>query len=111
MFVAVCCSGEYMELRPSQTVCCSVLQCIAARCSVWKFFCSLLQCAAERFVSCSVLHCSAVQYAVVCCSVLQCSAVFAVCCSVLQCVAVRCSDEYLELTLETVEQLPRASRR
>ena len=49
--------------------CCSVLQRVAACCSV---------------LQCDVVCCSVFQRVAACCSVLQC---VAVCCSVLQCVA------------------------
>ena len=92
------------------TVCCSVLQCVAVQmqCGVVRF--SVLQCAAMR---CSAFQCDAVDMAVcitpmlycmwshrvaqcvaVCRSVLQ---YVAVCCSMSQCVAVRCSAlQYVE---------------
>jgi len=90
------------------TVCCWVLQYVAARCSVLQrvavccsvmlrgfaerhdrrlltVCCSAPQCVA---VCCRVLQCGPVlQCAAMCCSVLQCAAV---CCSVLQCAAVCC---------------------
>jgi len=91
--VAVC--------RSLFTVCCSVLQCVAANCCMLQrvvLCCSMVQCVAVR---CSALQCVAVR-----CSVLQChyecgmTAVWcdknrgiyllqcvAVCCRVLQCVA------------------------
>ena len=53
-------------------VCCSVLQCVAVRCSE----CVVWMCASERltFLQVSVLQCVAV-----CCSVLQCDAVSVLC--------------------------------
>jgi len=87
------------------SVCCSVLQCVAVCYSVLQcvtecysvlqcvaVYCSVLQCVAVR---CSVLQyvigycqeCCVLQGVVVCCSTMQC---VAVCCSVLQCVAVCC---------------------
>ena len=64
-------------------VCCNVLQCVAAGCSVLQGLCVKDIC---------VLQCVAV-----CCSVLQC---VAVCCSVLQCVAgfVRPSNTLVKAT-------------
>ena len=63
-------------------VCCSVLQCVAACCSVYDARQSTLY---REFMDqvCGVLQCVAV-----CCSVLQC---VAVCSGVLQCVAACCS--------------------
>jgi len=89
--VGVCCSvcvssNVAVEMSP---VCCSVLQSIAASCSVLQCVavcCSV--CASPNFCSCksknwfaSVLQCLPCGFV----SVLQC---VAVCCSVLQCVAV-----------------------
>jgi len=63
----------------------SVMQCLAA-------FCSVLQCGAGVYFSMSVCLvaacCSVLQRVVVCCNVLQC---VAACCSALQCVALHCS--------------------
>jgi len=109
-------------------LCCSVLQCVAVRCSVLQcavVCCSVLQCVAVR---CSVLQCVAV-----CCSVLQCVTVVqicsrgpsvshtanhvmhsvlqcvAVCCSVLQCVAVCCNWwGYVDTARQGYEQRPNA---
>jgi len=87
-------------------VLCSVLQCVAVRCSAFHSIfnrccavcCSVLQCIAAR---CSAYHSVFNRSCAVCCSMLQsvavrCSAYqsvlnryCAVCCSVLQCVAVR----------------------
>jgi len=69
---------------------CSVLQCVAFLRNVLAVCCSVLQCVAVR---CSALQCSAVvmflrSVLAVCRSVLQC---VAVCFSELQCVAVCCS--------------------
>ena len=67
------------------SVYCSVLQCVAVRCSGCSG-CSVLQCAVTRCnvypVYCSVLQCVAVR-----CSALQC---LAMSCSVLQCTVTRC---------------------
>ena len=56
-------------------MCCSVLQCVAVRCSVLSW------------IYAEARHIALFQCVAVCCSVLQC---VAVCCSVLQCVAVCC---------------------
>ena len=90
-------------------MCCSVLQCVAVRGSVWQRVaaccsvlqrvaacCSMLQrvtaCCKETYslredtwrLSFSALCCSVLQCVAVCCSVLQC---VETCCSALQCVA------------------------
>jgi len=57
----------------ASTVCCSVLQCVAACCSVWGL--EQIGLVLNPLVS------------AVCCSVLQCAVV---CCSVLQCLTLRC---------------------
>jgi len=68
-------------------VCCSVLQCVAVRCSVLQWDVSWIYCPPR---------CTSVAPVVaVCCTVLQC---VAVCCSVLQCVAVCCSEMYIRYT-------------
>ena len=100
-------------------LCCSVLQCVAVRCSVLQTYihtwhlvlqsvavCSsvlqCVQCVADvhtHSASCVAVCCSVLQCVAVCCSVLHCVAdihthsvsCVAVCCSVLQCVAVCCS--------------------
>jgi len=64
-------------------VCCSLLQCVAARIALTS---ASIECNGN--VSTSKVARSALQYVVVQCSVLQC---VAVCCSVLQCVALCCS--------------------
>jgi len=77
-------------------VCCSVLQCGAARDSVLQpCLCRAMTAVPKgvRTVHCSVLHrvaacCSVLLGVALCCSVLQC---LAACCSVLQRVAVSCS--------------------
>jgi len=81
-------------------VCCSVLQCIAACCSVLRMCCSMLQCVRSEKVSriLCVLQCIAACCSVLCmcCRMLQCADYtglrqgVVVCCSVLQCVAVCC---------------------
>jgi len=67
---------------------CSVLQCVAACCSVNNRWILDLQAASRWFdntlLQCVVLRCSMLQ----CVAMLQC---IALCCSVLQCVAVCCS--------------------
>jgi len=63
-------------------VCCSVLQCVAVRFSVWQPIFLKIPLASQS----TVLQCVAV-----CCSVLSVLQCVAVCCSVLQCVAVCCS--------------------
>jgi len=99
--------------RLSQSVCCSVSQCVAVCCSVCQWVavcCSVLQCVAVcRSVSQCVVVCrSVLQCVEVSCSVSQCVAVcrsvsqrvtvccslsqrVVVCCSVSQCVTVCCS--------------------
>jgi len=77
-FVAVCYSVQQV---PSRYV--TVLQCVAACCSVLQVCCSVLQCVDMDLNECRSLHEMSV-----CCSMLQ---RVAACCSVLQCVAVRCS--------------------
>jgi len=68
------CGAVCSVYMPNVAVCCRVLQCVPACCSV---------CAQPvKSVVCRELQCVAV-----CCSVLQC---VAVCCIVLQCVAVCC---------------------
>jgi len=75
------------------TVCCSVLQCVAVCCSVLQCaHCNTLQHTATHHMSkcCDsytyILMYILLQCVAVCCSVLQC---VAVCCSVLQCVTHR----------------------
>ena len=77
-------------IRLTFATCCSVLQCIAVRCSV----CSVLQRVAVEYsvLQCVAVCCSALQCVAVCCSVLQ---RVAACCSLLQCVAVCCSTDAL----------------
>ena len=86
-----------------QSVCCSVLQCVAVCCSVLQCvavlttkehsldYKRLRECYRET-LSCGVaVCCSVLQCAAACCSVLQC---VAVCCTVLQCVAVLTTKEH-----------------
>jgi len=81
-FVFGSCAGN------ADGVACSVLQCVAVRCSVpdcsvlLRFvmclgWCSVLQCVAEcgGVVQCGAVWCSVLQCVAVCCSVLQCAAV------------------------------------
>ena len=78
------CPGALLQESLVSTMCCSVLQCTAVCCGVFRW---PVGGAREHrppvAVRCSVLQCVAM-----CCSVLQC---VAACCSVLQCVAVYCS--------------------
>jgi len=109
-WVAECCTID----RASEcAVCCSVLQCVAVRCSVLHgregknvrvstppvcgpglirmisaVWCSLLQYVAA---CCSVLQCAAVCCSVLCCSMLQCMQRVAMYCTVLQCAAICCN--------------------
>jgi len=97
--VAVCCihvnqSRRERVFHTHLSLCCRVLQCVAACCSVLQCVevcCSVLQCAA---VCCSVFRhvngpaWSARLMPILCCSVLQC---VALCCSALQCIASCCS--------------------
>jgi len=70
--VAVRCSVSWVCPSTTLQVCCSVLQCVAVCCSVsWVCLSTMLQ------VCCSVLCCSVLQCVAVCCSVLQCVAVWA----------------------------------
>jgi len=64
---------------PTVSVCCSMLQCVAAHCNTHP----------QMQYSIMCKHCAAPTVSV-CCSMLQCQR-DAVCCSMLQCVAVRCS--------------------
>ena len=66
-------------------MCCSVLQCVAVRCSVLQC-CNVLQCVA---VCCRGVCVFDVDDMIYSCSVLQC---VAMCCRVLQCVAFCCSE-------------------
>ena len=90
-----------------RVVCCSVLQCVAAKETVCsEYIPPLFVCVSSNVsvavcqLQCVAVCCSTLQCVAVCCSVLQC---IAVCCSVLQCVAVCCSErdslfrEYLPL--------------
>ena len=101
--VLVCIHTHMRKRAVADSVCCSVLQCVAVCCSVLQVCCKCVavccrvlqmfcQCVAERSINVRwpILQCDAVCCSVlcvaVCCSVLQC---VAVCCSVLQCVAER----------------------
>ena len=114
-------SLEWNRRTRNASVCCSVLQRVAANCSVLQCVvvrrkrvnephcrnalrCVAVCCGALQFVAvcCGVIHCLAVRCKRVsepdCRSILQCAAVrcsvlqwVAVCCSVLQCVAAYCS--------------------
>ena len=81
-------AGESLYLHRPQTVdsvCCSVLQCVAAHCSVWQYVavcCSELQSESDALsnafntwllcvLQCVAACCSTWQYVAVCCSVLQ----------------------------------------
>ena len=89
----------------TNTVCCSVLQCAVACCSVLQWF-VVLQCVAAchsvylsdpiRFKrignKCSVSQCATVCYSVLQCVAVCCSVLQGGCCSVLQCVFVQ-SDQ------------------
>jgi len=95
---------SHISCSDVNTVCCSVLQCVAVCCSVLHcvalccsglndttcctFYSRWRRCVSTRHVTHIIVCCSVLQCAVVCCSVLQCAAV---CCSVLQCAAVCCS--------------------
>jgi len=81
-----------------ETVCCSVLQCVAVCGSVMQCFtvcCNVLQSVAVcgSVLQCVTVCCSVLQRVAVCCSLLQyvvsCVCV-TVCCSVLQCIVICC---------------------
>jgi len=122
----------YQSVLQCVTVCCSVLQYVAAH---WTedlpkciaLCCSVSQCVAvhrivlQRVAVCRsafALCCSVLQCFAVCCNVLQCDAYLsarsssagdcshciAVCCSVLQCVAVCCSVLQYVALCESVSQ-------
>ena len=87
--VAVCAGG----LAEFVAVCCNVLQCVAACCTLC---CIVLQCAQDDGLQ-SVLQCVAVCWRVLhcaiacctrCCNVSQC---IALCCTMLHCVALCCT--------------------
>jgi len=78
-------------------VCCSVLQCVAVRCSVLHTAKDTSPVAARHPLQC----------AAVCCSVLQC---VAVCCSVLQCIAVCCRVLHTAKDTSPDEGVARAER-
>ena len=81
-----------------EEVCCSVLQCVTVRYSVWQCVTELTD-TQHHWKRCVAVRCSGLWCVAVCGSVLQRVAELAdaqhhleeVCCSVLQCVAVRCA--------------------
>ena len=66
--VAVRCSTEYDQGEVRSFVCCSVLQCVAVCCSVWQ--CVAVCCSALQYVVRSRKECGHLWFAVRC-SVLQ----------------------------------------
>jgi len=123
--VSLCMGGAEFLMSDSwflfDSVCCSVLQCVAVRCSALQcvaMCCSVLRCVA---VCCSLLKsvavcCSLLQSVAVCCSLLQChlNSRFlrdSVCSGVLQCIAVRCSTMQHAIHYKTIHHTAHTATR